>query len=251
MDASIKVAEVPASHGATWIATSWRLFAAAPMAWIGLCAGWMAITFALLIVPFIGGVVANFLQPVFFASFAIAAYRQSAGERIMMNDLFAGFRRNLKALVNLGAILLMIEIVIFAAMAVMGLPLLASESGEPDINFGQVADALAGKEWILLIGTTLLIAVKGAFWFAPQLIAFHGMGTAQAMRWSVYAAVSNIGALVVYGLCMLAMFLAAMAPWPWVIALAIVVPLAVISTYAGYREVFEAARVEPPPGDTA
>jgi uncharacterized membrane protein len=244
MDANVKVTDVPASRGAAWIAQSWRLFAAAPLAWLGLCAGWIAITFALLIVPFIGGVVANFLQPAFFASFAIAAYRQSTGERIVMSDLFGGFRRNLKSLVNLGAILLMAEIVVFAAMALLGLPLLASGAGEPQVNLSEFADALEGKEWILLLGTVLLVAVKGAFWFAPQLIAFHGMGTAQAMRWSVYAAISNLGALVVYGLLVLAMFLAALMPMPWVIGLAVVVPLVVISTYSGYREVFEGPRPE-------
>ncbi len=242
MDASIKVADVPASRGAAWIAESWRLFAAAPLTWLGLCAGWISITFALLIVPFVGGVVANFLQPAFFASFAIAAYRQSAGERVLMADLFSGFRRNLKSLVNLGAILLMAEIVIFAGMSFMGLPLLGEGYGEPQVNLNEFADALQGKEWILLVGTALLILVKGGFWFAPQLIAFHGMGTAQAIRWSVYAAISNIGALVVYGLLVLAMFLAALMPMPWVIGLAVVVPLVVISTYAGYREVFEGPR---------
>jgi uncharacterized membrane protein len=244
MDASIKVTDVRASRGAAWIAQSWHLFAAAPFAWLGLCAGWIAITFALLIVPFVGGVVANFLQPAFFASFAIAAYRQSAGERILAADLFSGFRRNLKSLVNLGAILLMAEIVIFAMMALLGLPLLGAGSGEPQVNLNEFADALEGKEWILVLGVALLVAVKGAFWFAPQLIAFHGMGTAQAMRWSVYAAISNIGALVVYGLLVLAMFMAALMPMPWVIGLAVVVPLVVISTYVGYREVFEAPRPE-------
>lgn len=242
MDANIKVTEIPASRGAVWIAQSWKLFAAAPLAWLGLCAGWIAITFALLIVPFVGGVVANFLQPVFFASFAIAAFRQSAGERIVMSDLFSGFKRNLKALVNLGAILLMAEIVVFAGMALLGLPLLGSGAGEPQLNLSEFADALEGKEWILFLGTALLVMVKGAFWFAPQLIAFHGMGTAQAMRWSVYAAISNVGALVVYGLLVLTMFIAALMPMPWVVGLALVMPLVVISTYAGYREVFESAK---------
>ena len=244
MDASIRVAEVPATRGAAWIAESWKLFAAAPFAWLGLCAGWIGISFALLIVPVVGGVVANFLQPAFFASFAIAAYRQAAGERILMADLFSGFKRNLRALVNLGAILLFAEIAIFAGMALLGLPLLGSANGEPQVNFPEFADALEGKEWILFLGTGLLVLVKGAFWFAPQLIAFHGMGTAQAMRWSVYAAISNLGALIVYGIAVFAMLFAAILPAPWVVGLALVIPLLVISTYVGYREVFEAARAQ-------
>ena len=245
MDATIRVAEVPARRGAAWFGHSWRLFAGAPLQWMGLCAGWISLTFAMLIVPYIGAIVANFLQPAFFASFAIAAYRQSAGERIVMADLFSGFRRNLRALVNLGAVLLMVEIVIFAGMAMLGLPMLAEGSGEPEINMAEVADALAGKEWIFLVGVTLLLFVKAAFWFAPQLIAFHGMGTAQAMRWSLYAAISNIGPLLVYGLCAVGLFVAALLPMPWVVGLVVVIPLVAISTWVGYHEVFEAGRGDP------
>jgi len=123
MDASIQVAEIKASRAAAWLSESFTLFVRAPLAWLGLCAGWIAITFGLILVPFIGGVIANFLQPVFFASFAIAALRQRAGERLVMRDLFLGFRRNVRALVNLGAILLIAEIAIFAVMALFGLPM--------------------------------------------------------------------------------------------------------------------------------
>jgi uncharacterized membrane protein len=240
MDESVKVTEIPASRGVSWLVGSWRLFAAAPMAWIGLCAGWMAVTFALVIIPFAGLVAAHFLQPAFFASFAIAAYRQTAGERIVMNDLFAGFRRNFRSLVNLGAILLMAKIVVFAGMALLGLPLLETGYGEPNVDLAEVAEALAGKEWILFLGMSLLAMVEGALWFAPQLIAFQGMGTGQAIRWSAYASISNVGALVVYGVSVVVMLFLAIVPYA--LGLIVAVPLMAISTYIGYREVFESPR---------
>src|SRR6187402_2172603 len=127
MDANLKVAEVSAGRGAAWLAEAFGLFRRAPVAWIGLSAGWLIITFGLILIPLIGGVVANFIQPVFFASFAIAALRQAAGEPVVMGDLFLGFRRNVRSLVNLGAILLVAEIGIFALMAVLGLPTGAGE----------------------------------------------------------------------------------------------------------------------------
>ena len=131
MDGTIRVAEVGAGRGAAWLIEGFALFRARPLAWIALCSGWIAITFALILVPIIGGVIANFLQPVFFASFAVIAYRQGAGEPIVMGDLFTGFKHNVRALVNLGALLLLAEIAIFALMAVLGLPL----TGSPDGNF--------------------------------------------------------------------------------------------------------------------
>lgn len=233
MDASIKVAEVSAGRGARWLTESFGIFRQKPMAWIGLSAGWLAITFALILLPLIGGVIANFLQPVFFASFAIVAFRQSRGEPVLMGDLFLGFKRNARALINLGALLLIAEIGIFALMAMLGLPM----AGDKPFTVNEYFESLRDKEWILLVGLVLTSAVKGALWFAPPLIAFHDMSTTHAMRWSLYAALANVGAMVVYGITLFGLFFVGLLPWA--LGLIVVIPMMVISTYVGYRDVFE------------
>jgi hypothetical protein len=238
MDTSIQVAEVAAGRGAGWLAEAFGLFRRKPLAWIGLTGGWLVVTFGLLIIPIIGGVIANFLQPVFFASFAIAALRQSAGEPVVMGDLFLGFRRNLRALVNLGAILLIVEIAIFALMALLGLPMSGSEE-KSTFTVAEYVEMLKGREWILLIGFALTVLVKGGLWFAPPLIALHGMSMTHAIRWSLYAALANVGAMIVYGLALFALFFAALIPWA--LGLIVVIPVMSISTYIGYRDVFEAS----------
>ena len=172
MDAAVKVAELKASRGAAWLTEAFALFRRAPMAWLGLCAGWIAITFGLILLPFIGGVLANFLQPVFFASFAIAAYRQTAGERVVMIDLFAAFKRNMRPLVNLGALLLLAEIAIFAFMALLGLPMAAS--GERSFTLEEYVGALKGKEWILATGFLMTVVVT------EMGVASVGMRTANS-----------------------------------------------------------------------
>jgi uncharacterized membrane protein len=235
MDDTMKVAELPASRGVAWLGEAFGLFRGAALTWIGLCAGWIVITFGLMVVPLIGMVASNFLQPVFFASFAICAYKQSAGERIRMNDLFTGFRHNVRALINLGALLLIAQLAILVIMALLGLP--TASSGDHETTIAEYVELLKGKEWILAVGFLLTVLVKGALWFAPPLIAFHGMNTTQAMRWSLYAAISNIGAMMVYGTVLLGIFMIALIPWA--IGLVFVIPLTAISTYIGYREVFE------------
>ena len=236
METTVKVTEVPASRGAAWLGEAFKLFRGAPLVWIGLCAGWIVITFGLMIVPLVGMVASNFLQPVFFASFAITAYKQSQGEPISMNDLFSGFRRNVRALINLGALLLLAQLAILVIMAMMGLP--TANSGERDVSITEYVEMLRGKEWILVVGFLITALVKGAVWFAPPLIAFHGMTTTQAMRWSLYAAIANIGAMLLYGTVLLGIFLIGLIPWA--AGLVLVIPLAAISTFIGYREVFEA-----------
>ena len=66
----------------------------------------------------------------------------------------------------------------------------------------EYVEMLKGKEWILLLGFVLTVMVKGALWFAPPLIALHDMPVTHAMRWSVYAALANVGAMIVYGLAL-------------------------------------------------
>jgi len=245
MDASMKVADLSAARGPAWLVEAFRLFRQKPIAWMGLCTGWLVITLGLLLLPILGGVIASFLQPVFFASFAIIAVRQVHGEKVLMGDLFLGFRRNLKPLVNLGALLLMTEIVIFALMALLGLPMTAES--DKQFTMDEYVQALRGKEWILILGFALTIVVKGAVWFAPPLIALHDMSMTHAIRWSVYACLSNLGAMILYGITLFMLFFGALTmllaagPLPWVLGLVLVIPLMAISTYVGYREVFEAA----------
>jgi membrane-anchored glycerophosphoryl diester phosphodiesterase (GDPDase) len=244
MDAGARVGEVAAGRGAGWLAEAWGLFRRRPLAWIALTAGWLVVTFGLIIIPIIGGVVANFLQPAFFASFALAAIRQVQGEPIGMGDLFLGFRKNLRALVNLGAILLIVEIAIFALMALLGLPL--ATSSDKSFTMAEYIEMLKDREWILAVGFALTVSVKGALWFAPPLIALRDMSMAHAMRWSTYAALSNVGAMIVYGLALMALFFAALVPWG--LGLIVVIPMMAISTYVGYRDVFESSSPPPSPG---
>jgi uncharacterized membrane protein len=236
MESAIRVRDLRAFRGTAWLAEGWRLFRGAPMAWIALSAGWMVITLALVFLPLVGPVVANLLQPAFFASFALAAAKQSAGGRIEMGDLFAGFRRPLRPLVNIGAMLLLAELAIFLAMSLLGLPGVGKAEGEAPTIAEYVA-ALQGKEWILLVGLALTAIVKGALWFAPALLAFHDLPTAHAVRWSVFAALSNLGAMVVYGAALTVAFVAGILPWG--LGLLVVIPVMVASTYAGYSDVFE------------
>jgi len=153
----------------------------------------------------------------------------------VIGDLFGGFRRNVRALVNLGALLLIVEIGIFALMALLGLPV-GGPSDQP-FTVEEYVEMLKGKEWILAVGFLLTVIVKGALWFAPPLIAFHDMSTLHAIRWSVYAALANLGAMLVYGSLLLALLFVGLIPWA--LGLIAVIPVMVISTFVGYREVFE------------
>jgi hypothetical protein len=244
MDASLKVAELPAMRGAAWLAESFRLFRGAPLAWMGIVAGWVVMLFGALIVPLLGPVLVNLLQPVFFASFAVAAYRQAHGERVSMGDLFLGFKRSVRALLNLGMVNAFLQIGIFFVMSALGLP---TWPADRDFDLREYMGMVQQYSLTLWVGFALMLVVSGALWFAPQLIAFHGMTASHAIRWSAYAALANFGALVLYGLVL---FVVLFIAWiPFGLGLLAAVPVFVISTYVGYREVFEAKAVPAAPAE--
>jgi uncharacterized membrane protein len=203
----------------------------------------MIITLALVLMPIVGGVAANLLQPVFFASFALAARKQLAGQAIETGDLFSAFRLPLRPLINLGAFLLVAEIAIFFLMSLLGLPAVSGD-GDEVLTITDYVRSLQGREWILFAGLVLTAVVKGALWFAPAILAFHAISTAHAVRWSVYAALSNAGAMVVYGIALTMAFLVAVVPWG--LGLLVVVPVMAASTYTGFRDVFEDIPPESP-----
>jgi uncharacterized membrane protein len=249
MDSMIRVRDVKSARGAGWLIGGWDLFRRRPGVWAGFALGWLVLTTAIAFVPLVGPVIAIFLQPVFFAGIAIAARKQLAGEAIEMGDLFSGFKRNTRALINVGALPLVAGIAIGVFVEALGLPRMAVTPGQLP-NVEEYFQQLQGKDWlILLVGLALTIVVKAVLWFAPALLAFHELSTAHALRWSLYAALSNFGALLVYDAAVVAVFLVATVPWA--LGLVIAIPVMLASTYVGYADVFEETAAESSLGDSA
>ena len=229
MDPSLKVAERSARRGLAWISEAFALFREQPLAWIALSMSWVLIWFALLMLPILGLVVTCLLQPVFFASFAIAAYKQSAGERLRVAELFSGFRHNVRSLVNIGFVMLVVQLGALLIMNMLGLP--------HELDLRAYEEVVRQNGWILLIGLAITTTASGILWFAPQLIVFHGMPASHAIRWSVYAGLANLGALLAYGAML--MLLMVVAWLPFGLGMLVLLPVLVISTYTSYRDVFE------------
>jgi uncharacterized membrane protein len=60
------------------------------------------------------------------------------------------------------------------------------------------------------------------------------------MRWSIYAAAENLGAMMTYGAALLCLFFLSLLPYA--LGLLVAIPMMAISTFVGYREVFETDR---------
>ncbi len=231
------VIDVPASQGLLWIKQAWAIFVRHPAIWIALLSGWLLITLTLFLIPLAGPALATMLQPVFFGGLMLAARDQDLGRPVAIAHLFAGFRVNGRALMSVGSITLLTEILILLLMGSLGLGADIPPAGQDErANLQALLQSLDGKEWIVLLGLALLLLVKGVLWFVPPLLVFHPMPVGHALRWSFFAFVSNFSALLIFGILMMLIY--GVSIFPFGLGLLVSIPLFAIGNYTSFRGSF-------------
>lgn len=233
----MKVIDAPARAGAGWVRQSWIMFLGQPAGWIALLSCWALLTLAVVVVvPVVGPALATMLQPGLFAGFMIAARDQEEGIPVTVSQLFAGFRFNGRALISLGSLVLLAELMAMVVLSWVGFPrtIPLEENGLPNVNAYRAM--FDGKEWLIVAAPALALLIKGVLWFATPLLAFHPMRVSHAIRWSFYAFVANFLPMLLFGMLMFGiLFLAAI---PLMLGLLVAMPLYALTHYASYRQVF-------------
>jgi hypothetical protein len=183
-----------------------------------------------------------------------------------IGDLFAGFRSHLPAQLALGAVyVLLVGATLWATTladegVLMRWFLEGRKPGVESIRSQELRNALL----VFALGLTPVITL---FWFAPVLVAWHGMGVAKAMffsfaaclvNWRAFTGYGVAGALVLLGVplvlagVLLVLFGfqagAALTDRLMPILVLALAPALFGSFYASYRDVFGTAAA-PPPGE--
>jgi hypothetical protein len=235
----MQVIDVPVSSGSAWIKTSFSLFMARPGSWISLISTWFLFSLAIMILPVIGIPMTYLLQPALFAGLVLAARDQQAGVPFTAAHLFAGFRFNGRALVMLGSITLLAEMVAGLAFSLIDFPKLpAGPLGLPDTR--ALPALMEGRTGLLIfglvLGLSLMVLIKGVLWFATPLLALNQMSVGHAIRWSFYAFVANIAPMVWFGILMLGVFF--LGALTMGLGLLVVLPIYALAHYVSYQQVF-------------
>ncbi len=195
---SPKMKTVPAKNGWLWIVRGFDLFRRSPAMWILLVfAYWMLIRFVNE-VPLVGSLAATLFLPAFSVSFMVMCEELELGRRIHPALLFAGFRRGLPTLVTMGGVYLASILTVIALSAIADGGALfnwvvrATPPPESAVDDGSLARAQ-------LLAAVLGTPIAMAFWFAPVLAAWNGMGAGKALFFSFFAGLRNWRAFLVYG----------------------------------------------------
>jgi uncharacterized membrane protein len=233
---------VDSDHGVQWWSTSWQwLFnRGGVIVWIVMCVIAIVIATVLHAVPVIGWMAAQVAWFVFGGGLMLAARKTDRGSVPAVGDLFSGFGPPLGPLAIGGVLLMVAMLLIGGAATVAGIGAVTGAIyGALIGNFALLAGLGAVSLLVALIALVVLIPVFMAAWLSPALIVLRQMPPVEALKASLSACWDNLGPLTVYGLLWIAFAILAtiLLGLGWLI----LGPLMVLSTYAAYQDLFEAA----------
>ena len=227
-----------AGAGWTWIAEGWKLFVRAPLMWIITIVILFVVAVVMQLVPIIGTLAFQLLQAVLAGGLMYACLSLERGGDFELEHLFAGFTRRFVPLLIVGALFLLGWIAILLVfMAFAGMSILSALlAGNAELTANAIMAAAGTITLGVLVTLALMVPLMAAYWFAPALVMIHNMAPIAAMKESFFACLRNFVPFLVYGVIMFVLALVAVIPLG--LGMLVWIPVAIASTYAGYRSIF-------------
>lgn len=255
---TLAITHPPGRAGLDWLIKGWRLFVAGVIPWMGMAAiSLLAVTFISL-VPYVGSAAVEWLSPFLVAGFMLASRAASAKAPFSFYLFVDGFRDAPKPLAVIGAVYLVASLFSELAMRALGgegfqLLFELAQTRPETIDPAQAELILHQALPAMLAGLLILTPALLATWFAPALVLFDSFSPLKAMYWSLWACAVNWRPMLIYGLWLSLVAVAAILI-PFGLGLLVFVPVALTSTYIAYTDLFvpTAESAEPAPaGDDA
>ena len=233
---AITVRSVSAGRGADWIVEGYARLRADPAPWIGAFIALAALTLAMSRGSSLVQLLGNVALPVLSGGLMLGCAAQARGEHFRFTYLFAGFDNPpLKGLLILGVLSIIgFTLVALGMVAAFGATLAGALLGGGGLAALQLGPSMV---LMLLVAVVMVAVLSMALWFAPALVAVHGVAATEAMRLSLRACRQNAGAMLVNGLLLVLIAIVATIPlgFGWLIA----GPVLIASIHAGSRDLFD------------
>lgn len=202
---------VPAKTGLLWVRLGIRTFFRQPLALAGLFLLFMLVLSLVTLIPVLGNALALGLLPAATLGLMTATRDASSGKFPMPALLLSAFRagrERMRAMVELGGL--------YSAgfLGILGLSALIDGGQFAQIYLGTgelSAQTVQHPEfqhamWLALI---LYLPLSMLFWHAPALVHWHGVSPVKSLFFSLLACWQNKGALTVFMLAWMAVFIVA------------------------------------------
>ncbi|MBU1358573.1 MAG: hypothetical protein KKC79_14835 [Gammaproteobacteria bacterium] len=208
----MKLNLVPARTGAQWVRTGLRAFATQPLAFVSLFFFFMGLVSIVSQIPLAGAIFALMLLPTMtlglMAAAAEAAGPIKPGAGAVFRAAITAVRSDVKPMVVLGALYAGLFLVVMAISAIAD----GGQFARVYLLGGELSRELAEStefQVALWIAMGLYLPLSLAFWHAPALVHWHHIPPAKSLFFSFVACFKNFGALTVFGLVWVGVFIAA------------------------------------------
>jgi hypothetical protein len=197
----VKLNIVPARTGIQWVKLGVKTFFRQPLALTGLFFMYMAVVLVIAQLPVVGPVLGAMLVPAATLGLMAATAEAASGRFPMPTVLISAFRagrQRARAMLVLGAIYTAGSMLasLLGSLLAGGSPApVAADAQNPQLDVRTLV--------VLLLHSPLLVL----FWHAPALVHWHGISPVKSLFFSAVACLRNVGALMVYGMAWLALFL--------------------------------------------
>ena len=240
--------QVAAGQGRQWLIDGFALFKKNPLVWVVLCAILVAISYALIKIPFLG-LVLNLILPVFVGGLMLGCQSVQDGGELEIAHLFACFRKKPSGLIALGGVNLVGLILIAFVVELIGGEALKSVLASSQGNLDMAAATTYGNQILLalLIGLALYVPLAMALWLSPVLVALRDTNATVALKLSFIACLKNILPFLVYGVILfilqviIALLLGIMnisLSSRLMIAFAVMLPVIIPTLYISFKDIF-------------
>ena len=207
---------VEAGRGAAWWARGFHIFKSAFGTWIGIMIVYLIISMLIGLVPFVGTVGHWLLTPVFMGGLMIGCQSLERDGPLRFSHLFEGFQgSHFVPLMIIGAVNIALTLAIAAITSIgviggMKLTDMMGAGGDPFNAFTGSVRAMTGTGILAGLVVLVIVAVIAMLnWFAPALVALHGVSAVEAMKLSFVACLRNWLPFLVYGVVAIALMFAA------------------------------------------
>jgi hypothetical protein len=237
---------LPASRGLQWwsSAITWLFSGGGQLGvWVLMALAFIVLSLLLRFIPLFGFLLGLPLHFALSGGLLLAASRSARAVAPPFGDLFAGFGPRAGPLLAAGALVFAACMAVFGVMLAVGVwaALATIASGVLDSGTWPDPSALGmglGTAGLLLLCLLALVPISMAAWLAPALVMLRGIAPMAALRLSLDACRRNVAALTVYGL--VGILFAFVATLLLGLGWLVVLPLAYLSTYAAFTDLFGA-----------
>lgn len=197
----MKLNIVPARTGFHWVKLGVQTFLKQPLALTGLFFMYLAVVLVISQIPVLGVILGGMLVPAATLGLMAATAEAASGRFPMPTVLVSAFRagrQRARAMLVLGAMYTvgsLIATLLGSLLAGGAAPSVATDTQTPAID---------GRTLLVLLLHSPLVVL---FWHAPALVHWHGVSPVKSLFFSAVACLRNVGAMLLYGLSWLAVFL--------------------------------------------